>query len=244
MLFKIDKTAGKGDNDSAMKHSLLCLALFAAVAAWSIPAAYADSSAKMTKEEKRAAKEAKKEEKRAAKEAKKAERDAKKADREGDKDVKAAEKEEAEAKKAEKKAVAKALKKLPLKNGKASGTAKYYLFYHTNSALTISEENLDLLVEKSKEMKKAKIAIIVISHDSDESNGLKFLDTHKAKFPMISGNEKDLDTIPGYIANGSAPHVTILDSTGRQIADGDGSLVENWKDYTVNADKDDDKDED
>ena len=28
---------------------------------------------------------------------------------------------------------------------------------------------------------------------------------------------------------------------GNQLADGDGELVENWKDYTINADKDDDK---
>lgn len=226
-----------------MKHSLLCLALFAAVAAWSVPPVYADSNGKMTREEKKAAKEAKKEEKKAAKEAKKLDREAKKADREGDKDVKAAQKEEAEAAKAEKKAVAKALKKMSIQNGKVSGTAKYYFFYHTNSALSISEENLDILVEKSKEMKRAKIAIIVISHDSDDANALKFLKEHKANFPMIPGNDKDLADVPGYIANGSAPHVTIVDNCGKQLADGDGELVENWKDYTINADKDDDKDD-
>lgn len=226
-----------------MKHSLLCLALFAAVAAWSVPPVYADSNGKMTREEKKAAKEAKKEEKKAAKEAKKIDRDAKKANAEGDKEVKAAQKEEAEAAKAEKKAVAKALKKMKLQNGKASGTAKYYFFYHTNSALTISEENLDTLVEKSKEMKKAKIAIIVISHDNDDTNALKFLKEHKANFPMIPAKDKDLEDVPGYIANGSAPHVTIVDNCGKQMADGDGELVENWKDYTINADKDDDKDD-
>lgn len=225
-----------------MKHSLLCLALFAAVAAWSVPPVYADSNGKMTREEKKAAKEAKKEEKKAAKEAKKIDRDAKKADAEGDKEVKAAQKEEAEAAKAEKKAVAKALKKMKLQNGKASSTAKFYFFYHTNSALSISEENLDTLVEKSKEMKKAKIAIVVISHDSDDTNALKFLKEHKANFPMIPASDKDLADVPGYIANGSAPHVTIVDNCGKQLADGDGELVENWKDYTINADKDDDKD--
>lgn len=226
-----------------MKHALLCLTLFAAVAAWSLPPVYADSSAKMTKEEKKAAKEAKKEEKRAAREAKKLDREAKKANAEGDKEVKAAEKEEAEAKKNEKKAVAKALKKLKLQNGKASSSAKFYMFYHTNSALTISEENLDELVEQSKAMKKAKIAIVVISHDKDDANALKFLKDHKANFPMISGSDKDLADVPGYIADGSAPHVTIVDNCGNQMADGDGSLVENWKDYTINADKDNDKDD-
>lgn len=227
-----------------MKHTLLCLSLFAAVAAWSLPPVYADSSAKMTKEEKKAAKEAKKEEKKAAKEAKKIDREAKKANAEGDKEVKAAEKEEAEAKKAEKKAVAKALKKLKLQNGKPSGSAKFYFFYHTNSALTISEENLDVLVENSKAMKKAKIAIIIISHDNDDSNAQKFLKDHKANFPMIPAKDKDLADVPGYIANGSAPHVTIVDNCGNQVADGDGELVENWKDYTINADKDNDKDDD
>ena len=74
-----------------MKHALLCLTLFAAVAAWSLPPVYADSSSKMTKEEKKAAKEAKKEEKRAAKEAKKIDREAKKAEAEGNKAVKDAE---------------------------------------------------------------------------------------------------------------------------------------------------------
>lgn len=241
--FRIDKSPAAVHNKRAMKHSLLCLALFAAVAAWSLPPVYADSSAKMTKEEKKAAKEAKKEEKKAAKEAKKIDRDAKKAEAEGNKEVKAAEKEEADAKKAEKKAVAKALKKMKLQNGKPSSTAQYYFFYHTNSALAMSEENLDVLVEQSKAMKKAKIAIIVISHDKDDTNAVKFLKDHKANFPMIPGSDKDLSDIPGYIANGSAPHVTIVDNTGKQLADGDGDLVENWKDYTINADKDDDKDE-
>lgn len=226
-----------------MKHALLCLTLFAAVAAWSLPPVYADSSAKMTKEEKKAAKEAKKEEKRAAKEAKKLDREAKKANAEGDKEVKAAEKEEAEAKKNEKKAVAKALKKLKLQNGKASSTAKFYMFYHTNSALTISEENLDVLVEQSKAMKKAKLAIVIISHDKDDTNALKFLKDHKANFPMIPGGDKDLADVPGYIANGSAPHATIVDNCGNQLADGDGTIVENWQDYTINADKDNDKDD-
>lgn len=228
-----------------MKHAVLCLALFAAVAAWSVPAAYADSSSKMTKEEKKAAKEAKKEEKRAAKEAKKAERDAKKADREGDKEVKEAEKEEAEAKKAEKKAVVKAAKKLKLiQPGKLSGSAKYIFYYHTNSALTISEENLDVLVEQSKKMKSAKIAILLISHDGDNSNALKFYKDHKANFPAVKAGDETLEDMPGYVANGSAPHVTIVDSCGNKIADGDGSLIENWKEYTIDADKDDDKDED
>lgn len=228
-----------------MKHAFLCLTLFAAVAAWSLPAAYADSSSKMTKEEKRAAKEAKKEEKRAAKEAKKLERDAKKADREGDKEVKAAEKEEAEAKKAEKKAVVKAAKNLKLiQPGKIAASTKYLFYYHTNSALTISEENLDLLVEQSKKMKSAKIAILLISHDGDNSNALKFFKDHKANFPAVKAGEETLADMPGYVANGSAPHVTIVDNTGKQVADGDGSLIENWKDYTVDADKDSDKDED
>lgn len=230
-----------------MKHALLCLTLFAAVAAWSLPPVYADSSAKMTREEKKAAKEAKKEEKRAAKEAKKIDREAKKAEAEGNKAVKDAEKEEAEAKKNEKKAVAKALKKLKLQNGKASSSAKFYMFYHTNSALVMSEENLDVLVEHSKAMKKAKVAIVIISHDKDDANALKFLKEHKANFPMIPGSDKDLADVPGYIANGSAPHVTIVDNCGNQLADGDGEMVENWKDYTINADKDDeqdDKDED
>lgn len=224
-----------------MKHALLCLTLFAAVAAWSLPQAYADSSSKMTKEEKKAAKEAKKEEKRAAKEAKKIDREAKKSEAEGNKAVKDAEKEEAEAKKNEKKAVAKALKKLKLQNGKASSTAKFYMFYHTNSALSMSEENLDVLVEQSKAMKKAKVAIVIISHDKDDTNALKLLKDHKANFPMIPGSDKDLTDVPGYIANGSAPHATIVDSCGNQLADGAEEIVENWKDYTINADKDDDK---
>lgn len=244
LSFRIDKREALVHNERAMKRTLLCLTLFAAVAAWSLPPVYADSSSgKMTREEKKAAKEAKKEEKKAAKEAKKIDRDAKKAEAEGNKEVKAAEKEEAEAKKGEKKAVAKALKKIKIQNGKPAGAAKFYFFYHTNSALSISEENLDLLVEQAKNMKKAKIAIIVISHDRDDSNALKFLKDHKANFPMIPSGDKDLADIPGFIANGSAPHVTIVDSSGKQLADGDGTLVENWKDYTVDADKDDDKDD-
>lgn len=226
-----------------MKHTVLCLALFAAVAAWSIPAAYADSSAKMTKEDKRAAKEAKKEEKRAAKEAKKLERDAKKADKEGDKDVKAAEKEEEAAKNTEKKAVAKAFKKLkPIAPGKISGSAKYIFYYHTNSALTVSEENLDLLVEQSKELKKAKVSVLLISHDRDNSNAVKFYKEHKANFPAVAATDEMLAEMPGYIPSEAAPFVTIVDSCGNLKYNEDGSILERWKDCLSDDAESDTKD--
>ena len=208
-----------------MKHPFLYLSLLAAVAVWSVPTVWADTTEKMTAQEKR--------------EAKKAEREAKKAARKaaanGDSSSAAT---SADAEKKDPKAVSKALKTAKFKiYGKFSKSAQYYLYCPTNSAVTGCEEFVQKIASKAKAMKKAKVDVILIAHDSSPEVALDFLKKNGCNCAMVHKSQEVTEGLPGYSGESTIPYVVVVDGSGEVVATGDDKILDEWKSYTIERDK-------
>lgn len=252
--FRIDNHAGARDNAGVMKHLFLSLSLAAALSAGMVTPAAADDDnggQKTSTSEKRTAK-------------KGADTDSSadtKTDKKGaKKDIKGS---------GDKKAMSRAVKELKPFNGKISATAKYVLMFHFSSVEAICEEPLEKLVEAQKDMKKAKMEVLLISHDKDAALSQKFVKEKKAnKFAMVMANnpllqpddekkaatntkpkkkkkgEEKEEALPGFNAKAGSGTVVILDSAGGELASGKADLVDKWQDYveeptTKKSDSDD-----
>ena len=208
-----------------MKHPLLYLSLLAAVAVWSVPTVWADTTEKMTAKEKR--------------EAKKAEREAKKAARKGatDSDSSSATTSADEEKK-DPKAVSKALKTAKFKiYGKFNKSAQFFLYCPTNSAVTGCEEFVQKIASKAKAMKKAKVEVILIAHDSSPEVALDFLKKNGCSCAMVHKSQEVTEGLPGYGGESTIPYVVVVDGSGEVVATGDDKILDEWKSYTVERDK-------
>lgn len=216
-----------------MKHPLLYLSLLAAVAVWSVPTVWADTTETMTAQEKREAKKAEREAKKAEREAKKA---ARKAAANGDSSS-ATTSADAEEKK-DPKAVAKALKTAKFKiYGKFSKSAQYYLYCPTNSAVTGCEEFVQKIASKAKAMKKAKVEVILIAHDSSPEVAMDFLKKNGCNCAMVHKSQEVTEGLPGYGGESTIPYVVVVDGSGEVVATGDDKILDEWKSYTVERDK-------
>lgn len=215
-----------------MKHPLLYLSLLAAVAVWSVPTVWADTTETMTAQEKREAKKAEREAKKAEREAKKA---ARKAAANGDSSSATT---SADEEKKDPKAVAKALKTAKFKiYGKFSKSAQYYLYCPTNSAVTGCEEFVQKIASKAKAMKKAKVEVILIAHDSSPEVALDFLKKNGCNCAMVHKSQEVTEGLPGYGGESTIPYVVVVDGSGEVVATGDDKILDEWKSYTVERDK-------
>lgn len=207
-----------------MKHPFLYLSLLAAVAVWSVPTVWADTTEKMTAKEKR--------------EAKKAEREAKKAARKGATDSDSGSSTSASDEKKDPKAVSKALKTAKFKiYGKFSKSAQYFLYCPTNSAVTGCEEFVQKIASKAKAMKKAKVEVILIAHDSSPEVSLDFLKKNGCNCAMVHKSQEVTEGLPGYSGESTIPYVVVVDGSGEVIATGDDKILDEWKSYTIERDK-------
>ncbi|MGN0869488.1 MAG: hypothetical protein ACI4O9_08215 [Akkermansia sp.] len=207
-----------------MKHPFLYLSLLAAVAVWSVPTVWADTTEKMTAKEKR--------------EAKKAEREAKKAARKGATDSDSGSSTSASDEKKDPKAVSKALKTAKFKiYGKFSKSAQYFLYCPTNSAVTGCEEFVQKIASKAKAMKKAKVDVILIAHDSSPEVSLDFLKKNGCSCAMVHKSQEVTEGLPGYGGESTIPYVVVVDGSGEVIATGDDKILDEWKSYTIERDK-------
>ena len=215
-----------------MKHPLFYLSLLAAVAVWSVPTVWADTTETMTAQEKREAKKAEREAKKAEREAKKA---ARKAAANGDSSSATT---SADAEKKDPKAVSKSLKTAKFKiYGKFSKSAQYFLYCPTNSAVTGCEEFVQKIASKAKAMKKAKVEVILIAHDSSPEVALDFLKKNGCNCAMVHKSQEVTEGLPGYGGESTIPYVIVVDGSGEVVATGDDKILDEWKSYTVERDK-------
>ncbi|MGN0836330.1 MAG: hypothetical protein ACI4OS_02720 [Akkermansia sp.] len=210
-----------------MKHPFLYLSLLAAVAVWSVPTVWADTTEKMTAQEKR--------------EAKRAEREAKKAARKASADSdssSASSSTAADDQKKDPKAVAKALKSAKFKiYGKFNKSAQYFLYCPTNSAVTGCEEFVQKIASKAKAMKKAKVDVILIAHDSSPEVAQDFLKKNGCSCAMVHKSQEVTEGLPGYNGESTIPYVLVVDGSGEVVAKGDDKIIDDWKSYTIDRDK-------
>ncbi len=202
-----------------MRNSFLYLTLALGLICWGVtPGVAKDDSPKLSKAEKRELKKKEKEAKKAAR--KKAKDNDKEAgDDDDDKD-----------KKVDKKAVSKAMKALAPDYGKAKGNGKFYMYVDYTILTEEGEEMLNKLAEAEKDLKKAKVNVLLINGFSAEEEmpeAIKYLKSQKIKYPMIRKTEKLAEELPGY-SGGTAPAITIVTPGGQVKASGGAALVDTW----------------
>ncbi len=202
-----------------MKHSFFYLSLLLGLVCWSIPEAGAkDDDKKLSKAEKR---ELKKQEKEAKKAAKK--KGKKNADDEEDDD------EEDGKKKADKKATSNAWKGLKPDYGKLKVNGKFFIYAEYTTLTESGEGMLNQLIESERDFKAAKVNVLLINSEPiEKETACKMLKKKKCKLPMVMKDQKlEEEELPGY-KPGSAPRITIVDSTGAVKASGGPELMDSW----------------
>lgn len=128
-------------------------------------------------------------------------------------------------------AVATALKKLKPFNGKPSAKADMYIYLQSASWCGPCQKEMPRIVEEYKEMKKSgKAEIILVCHDKTEADAKAYVKQHKAKFPVVMVQHKDIETLPGFSKPNGIPNAIFVDKDGKVLMQGHGSLIETWKD--------------
>ena len=192
-----------------MKHSFLYLSLLLGILCWGTVPTQAKSEKKMTAAEKR---EQRKKEREARKKGKEEKED-------GDK------KEE----KVDKKAVNNAVKKLKTVCGRIKANGKYYMYVQYTVMTEDGEAMLQTLQEEERNFKMAKLYPILFNDDAsiDDEEAEKTLKKNKIKYPMVKKTDKLPEQLPGYTP-GSAPKITIVDTSGKVLANGGAEILDSW----------------
>ncbi len=165
-------------------------------------------------------------------ELKKKEREAKKEARKKSKGDKGDEKDEAKKDdKPDKKAVSNAVKKLKPVCGRIKGNGKFYMYIQYTTMTEAGEEMLTKISEAERGLKSAKVCAFLISDDAsiEDDEAEKTLKKMKVKLPMVRKFGKMEEQLPGY-KDATPPRITIVDPTGKVVADGGESLLETWPD--------------
>ena len=126
-----------------------------------------------------------------------------------------------------------AIRKLHPFNSHPMKGAKYFVYLQSASWCKWCCQEMPKIVEEYPEMKKAKIEIVLLGHDSDKRAAQNYLKKYRAKFPgvMVEQCEK----LPGYVKSNSVPHVTFVDADGYILRDGGGSVIMAWRDIISQA---------
>ncbi len=133
--------------------------------------------------------------------------------------------------------VAKALSKAHTFNGEVKKDAKVYIYLQSASWCGYCRQEMPELVEQYKTMKKAGVELVLVSHDNDKREAGAFLKEYKAKFPSFMPTKKLYEKIPGLKESSTLPHATIVDSSGKVLQDGHGSIALDWQKYVKNEDE-------
>lgn len=127
-------------------------------------------------------------------------------------------------------AVAEALKELKFISGKPLKNAKYYIYLHSSSTCVACANIMPAIVKEYKKMKKAKVEIILIDHDSTVEKAKAYVKSGRIRFPaMMDGAEAQ--TLPGYTPVSGIPYAIIVDKHGTVIKQAHGSAVLEWKTF-------------
>lgn len=126
-------------------------------------------------------------------------------------------------------AVTKALEEAEFVCGKPNKDANYYIYLHSSSTCSACKTYIPTIVKEYKKMKKAKVEIILVSHDSDEATAKKYVKSERMKFPAMM--DAAAQKLPGYTAVSGLPGATIVDKHGTVIKSGHAALVNEWETF-------------
>ena len=91
------------------------------------------------------------------------------------------------------------------------------------------EELLKTLQEEERNFKMAKLIPILFNDDAsiEDDEAKKTLKKHKIKIPMVKKTDKLAENLPGF-SPAPAPKITIVDTTGKVLANGGAEVLDSW----------------
>ncbi len=130
--------------------------------------------------------------------------------------------------------VARSAAKVKWALGRPSKKAEYYIYLQSASWCGPCRAEMPQIAEEYKAMKKdGRVELLLISFDQTEDDAEKFLKENKAKFPMTLKTAKGVESLAGFSMAQGIPQAIIVDASGRVITQGHGSLIRNWRQYTI-----------
>ncbi len=144
---------------------------------------------------------------------------------------------EASASKAKGDAVVKAMRKVKWFNGKPSKKAEYYIYLQSASWCGPCRAEMPDIVDEYKEMKKdGRVELVLLGGDRSLGAAKAYLKNYKAKFPGTLKTGKGVSDLPGV---GKLPNyypaAAIVKADGTVVTSGHGSLVKEWRKFTIEA---------
>lgn len=128
--------------------------------------------------------------------------------------------------------VAAALDELEPMNAKPNEEAKYYIYLESASWCGPCRAEMPKIVNAYDDMKEHDVELVLVGRDATTDAVMDYLQTFEAGFPAVLGSDVDKkkDTLPGFVTAEYVPHAVIVDSKGKLIKEGHGSIILQWRD--------------
>lgn len=131
--------------------------------------------------------------------------------------------------------VAKALKEIKFVSGKPNLKADYYIYLYSASWCPPCCRLMPKIVKEYANIKRSgKVELILIGADQTEKKVKEYVDKYKADFPATWQSTKGVMNLPGNTVPRSVPTAIFVDKDGSVITSGSGSIILDWKKYTIN----------
>ncbi len=132
--------------------------------------------------------------------------------------------------------VAAAMRKIKWFNGKPSKKAEYYIYLQSASWCGPCCAEMPEIAKEYLAMKKdGRVELVLLGCDRSVGDAKAFLKDYKAKFPGTMQNGKGVAELPGFRPSNGVPNAIIVDAEGNVLANDHGSIVRQWRKYTIEA---------
>ncbi len=135
--------------------------------------------------------------------------------------------------------VAEAMQDVDWFNGKPSRKAEFYIYLQSASWCGPCRAEMPEIAKEYKAMKRSRrVELVLLSGDRSLSAAKSFLKGNKAKFPATMLNSDGVRKLPGVSSLPNYfPAAVIVKADGTVIKAGHGSIVKDWREYTIDAEE-------
>ncbi len=130
--------------------------------------------------------------------------------------------------------VAKSLNAVKWRREKPNKRAEYYIYLQSASWCPPCRAEMSEIAAQYEQMRAdGRVELLLISSDKSVDDAENFLDEYSASFPMTLKTEDGIDELTGLTLASGIPHAIIVTAEGDVIKEGHGSIVKNWREYTI-----------
>ncbi|MBQ4613402.1 MAG: redoxin domain-containing protein [Akkermansia sp.] len=141
-------------------------------------------------------------------------------------------------------AVVAALEQYEVFNAKPNAKSDFYIYLCSAGWCSNCAKIMPIVREAGKQMKRAgKVELILISFDKSLADARSYAKGSQLKSPTVwieAMRQKVFQQLPGFNDDGfGIPHLFIVDKNGQLVTRGHGSLIKDWRAFTLEHHKQD-----